>query len=109
MLEAGLLQEMVVVEAAVESRNSLGETSLAWVQFAKRWAMVQAVSYHEQERRKQIGGMGSHTVRMRYVPGLTGKMRIRWASRGNRIMYISSVVEKGRREEHELTVDEQQT
>jgi head-tail adaptor len=109
MLEAGLLQEMVVIEAPVESRNTLGETSLAWVQVAKRWASVQASSYYEQERRKQVGGIGSHIVRMRYVPGLTGKMRIRWASRGNRILYISSVIEKGRREEHELTVDEQQT
>jgi hypothetical protein len=30
-------------------------------------------------------------------------------SRGDRLLYISAVVEKGAREEHELTVEEQAT
>jgi SPP1 family predicted phage head-tail adaptor len=109
MLPAGILQELVVVEAATETRNALGETTLAWSEYGKRWASVEAASYSEQELRKQIGGTATHTVRMRYMDGLTGKMRLRWASRGNRLLYISSVVERGRREEHELAVEEKVT
>lgn len=109
MLPAGLLQELVVVETPTESRNALGETTLAWAEFGKAWASVVAAGYSEQELRKQIGGTATHTVRMRYMAGLTGKMRLRWASRGNRILYISSVVERGRREEHELAVEEKVT
>jgi hypothetical protein len=34
-------------------------------------------------------------------------MRLRWQSRGNRLLYISAVVERGNREELEITVEEQ--
>lgn len=109
MLPAGILQELVVVETPTETRNALGETTLTWSEFGKRWAAVVAASYSEQEMRKQIGGMATHNVRMRYMAGLTGKMRLRWASRGDRLLYISSVVEHGRREEHELACEEKVT
>ena len=109
MLPAGILTEMVVVEAPTETRNALGETTLAWSEFGKRWASIRAVGYSEQEIRKQTTGNATHTIRMRYMPGLTGKMRLRWSSRSNRILYISSVVEHGRREEHELACEEKVT
>ena len=109
MLPAGILTEMVVIEAPTEARNSFGETTLTWSTFATRWASIEATGYSEQARRQQIGGMVSHVVRMRYVPGMTGKMRIRWSSRGSRMLYISSVVEKGRSEEHECQCEEQAT
>jgi hypothetical protein len=34
-------------------------------------------------------------------------MRLRWISRNGRLLYISSVVEQGNREDLELTVEEQ--
>jgi SPP1 family predicted phage head-tail adaptor len=108
-LPAGVLQELVVVESPTETRNSLGETTLEWTQFGRAWASIEAVSYSEQELRRETVGMATHTVRMRYMPGLTGKMRLRWASRSNRLLWISSVVEKGRREEHELACEERVT
>jgi len=108
-LQAGILQEKVVIEAPTEARNAFGETTLTWGTFATRWAHIEATGYSEQARRQQIGGMVSHVVRMRYVPGMTGKMRLRWTSRGDRLLYISSVVEKGRREEHECQCEEQAT
>jgi SPP1 family predicted phage head-tail adaptor len=106
MLPAGILRERVVIEAPTEERNSLGESVQTWDEFATRWASIESISYLEQSRRGQIGGSISHTVRLRYVPGLTGQMRLRWASRDDRLLYISSVVERGVREEHELQVEE---
>jgi hypothetical protein len=43
------------------------------------------------------------------VEGVTGKMRVRWRSRGDRYLYISAVVEIGPRQEHELTCEEKAT
>jgi len=106
MLPAGILREFVIIESPTEERNALGESVQTWDEFSTRWASIEAISYLEQSRRGQIGGSISHTVRMRYVPGLTGQMRLRWASRGGRLLYISSVVERGIREEHELQVEE---
>ena len=109
MLPAGDLQEFVVIEYPVEVRNDLGEATQTWREFAKRWAHIEGISFAEQERRKQLVTSATHVVRMRFVNGITGTMRVRWASRGSRLLYISSVVEKGRREEHELTCEEQVT
>jgi hypothetical protein len=36
-------------------------------------------------------------------------MRFRWTSRGNRLLYIASVVERGFRDELELGCEEQAT
>jgi SPP1 family predicted phage head-tail adaptor len=108
-LAAGLLRESVTVQYPTESRNSYGESAQTWNTLTTRRAMIEAISYTEMERRGQIGGNVSYTVRVRYVPGITGQMRLRWDSREGKILYISSAVERGNREEHELTCEEQAT
>ena len=105
-LPAGILREKVVVEQPTVSRNTLGETTQTWSRLVERWASVEAVSYVEQQQQGQTSGTISHSVRMRYVPGITGKMRIRW---GSRLLYISSVIDKNNREEHELECEERAT
>jgi len=105
-LPAGILREKVVIEEASETRNALGESSQTWATLTERWAELRAVSYSERQDNNQTGGTISHAVRMRYVPGLTGKMRLRW---GSRLLYISSVIERGDREEHELDCEERAT
>lgn len=108
-MQAGILRETIVIEQEVEVRNDLGEPLVTWAPFTTRRASVEAISYSEQERQKQIGGIGTFVVRCRYVPGITGKMRVRWASRSDRLLYIAGLVERNNREEHELTCDERVT
>jgi SPP1 family predicted phage head-tail adaptor len=108
-LPAGILRETIVIEQESTDRNALGESVSTWSTFANRRASVESISYSEQERRKQIGGTGTYIVRCRYVPGITGKMRVRWASRSDRILYVASVVERNSMEEHELSCDEKAT
>lgn len=108
-LQAGLLRESIVIEQQAETRNAFGEVVSTWSTFATRRAAVQSISYSEQQRRKQVGGSGTFTVRCRYVEGVTGKMRVRWASRSNRMLTITAVVEVNHLDEHELTCEEQVT
>lgn len=108
-IPAGLLRESIVIEQQTETRNSFGEVTSTWSTFAARRAAVQSISYSEQQRRKQVGGTGTFTIRCRYVAGVTGKMRVKWTSRSNRLLYISAVVEVGHLDEHELTCEEQAT
>ena len=108
-LPAGLLREVFAIEEPTETRNELGESVQTWDEIGRRYGAYEALSYIEQDRRGQIGGSVSATVRIRYFPGLTGQQRLRWVSRSDRILYVSSVVERGHREEHELTVEEQAT
>lgn len=106
MIPAGRLRELIIVETQTETRNTLGETSSTWSTFATRRASVEAVSYSEQQRQNRISGSSSFRVRCRYVPGISGKMRVRWASRADRLLYISSVVEGANQLEHELECEE---
>jgi head-tail adaptor len=108
-LPAGILREAFVIESPTEARNELGESVQTWSTFATVRGSYEATTYFEQSRRGQIGGTVSATVRVRYVPGVTGAMRLRWVSRGDRLLYISGVVERGHREELELSVEEQAT
>lgn len=105
-IPAGILRETIVIEQQTETRNTLGEAVATWSTFANRRASVESISYSESQRQSSIGGTATWVVRVRFVDGITGKMRVRWASRSNRLLYISSVVERGNRDEHELTCEE---
>lgn len=105
-LNAGDLRESVVVEYAIERRTDEGETIPVWETLARRRASVRPLSYMEQQQTFQTGGSASHAVAIRYCDGVTGGMRLRWESRGDRKLYISSVIEHGDREGHELICEE---
>lgn len=108
-IPAGQLRETVVIEKQTETRNAFGEATSIWSTHATRRASVEAISYSETQKQNRIGGAAVWVVRCHFVDGITGKMRVRWKSRENRYLYISSVVEVGPREEHELTCDEKAT
>ena len=105
-MDSGRLREVVIVEEPIETANELGETTQTWNPIARRRAAIEAVGYIEANRRDQIGGEISHTVTIRYMPALKANMRMRWESRGDRILNISGIVERGIREWHEITAEE---
>jgi head-tail adaptor len=106
MLPAGILRERVIIEEPREHRNALGESVQTWHPVAERMASVQAIAFVESNRRQQVGGDTTYTVRMRYYQPLTSAMRLRWVTRDNRILWIAGLIERGNREEHELTAEE---
>lgn len=108
-LPSGLLTEVFEIQEPVSTRNSAGESVTTWEPVRQVYGSYEAVTYSEQARRGQIGGNLQATVRIRYVAGVTGAMRLRWVSREDRVLMIAGVVERGRREELELTVEENAT
>jgi head-tail adaptor len=106
MLPAGILRERVIIEEAREVRNALGESVQTWHPVAERMASVVAISFVESNRRQQVGGDTTYTVRMRYYQPLTSAMRLRWVTRDNRILWIAGLIERGNREEHEVAAEE---
>lgn len=105
IVDPGAMRHRITVETPSDVRNSVGETSQTWAVFATRWANVQPITYSEQTRRGQIGGSTSYQVNLRYLAGLTASMRLVWPARSNMVLYISSIVEVGNKEEHELSCD----
>lgn len=107
MPPAGQLTEVYVLERPVATRNAAGESVTTWQPVAKVLGSYEQTSFSEQARRGQIGGSLQATVRIHYRDDVRSNMRLRWISRGSRILMIAAIVEGGRRRELELTVEEQ--
>ena len=103
MLASGMMDQKAVIQTPTETTNSIGEPTLTYSEFATRWIALLPLSGAERVASLQTEGTVTHRVRMRYTPGLLPKMRI--VSEG-RTFEIDSVVERGRRVEHELLVTE---
>jgi len=102
-LDAGTLRERVTVQQATETRNRLGESVLEWATFTEVWANVQGVSAREFLLAGQQQIELSHRVKMRYLTGLTSKMRLSWRGR---TLEIISILEHENRSIHELICQE---
>lgn len=103
MIDAGSLRERVTVQQATESRNRLGESISEWSTFSEVWASVQGVSAREFLLAGQQQIELSHRVKMRYLTGLTSKMRLSWRGR---TLEIISILEHDNRSIHELICQE---
>lgn len=104
MIDAGKLRERVTIQIASGSTNTLGETVLAWSNSSAVWASVEGVSARESLTAGQQETTISHRVRLRYLPGLTNKMRFAWRSR---TLDIVSLLEHDNRSVHEAICQEQ--
>lgn len=103
MIDPGKLRERVTVQTPSGSVNALGETVLSWSDYATVWASVQGVSAREALAAGQQEVSLTHTVRLRYLPGLTQSMRFAWR---DRTLEIISLLEHGNRTEHEAICTE---
>ena len=103
MLKSGLMDQKATIETPTEGTNSIGEPTFTYSTFATRWIALLPLSGAERVASLQNEGTVTHRVRMRYTAGLKPKMGL--VSDG-RTFEIDSVVERGRREEHELLVTE---
>lgn len=102
-MDIGKLRERVTVQQASESRNALGETVLSWSTFATVWASVDGVSAREALTAGQNEVSITHKVQMRFLAGMTQRMRLLWRGR---ILEIVSLLEHENRSRHELICQE---
>jgi SPP1 family predicted phage head-tail adaptor len=103
MMNTGQLDTKAVIQQPVEARNSLGEYTLTWSDWATRYIAILPLSGVESINALAVEATVTHRIRMRYTQGLKPKFRI--IAEG-RTFEIISVLEKGRRVEHELLVTE---
>jgi SPP1 family predicted phage head-tail adaptor len=103
-MKAGDLRERITVLAYRETKNAMGEMVPVYDEtFAEVWASVQGVTAREFLLAGQQQTEISHRVRMRFLTGLTQRMRIVWRGR---TLEIVSLLEHANRSEHELLCQE---
>ena len=102
-LDAGNLWARVTIETPTSTQSDVGEATLAWSEFATVWADVQPLSGREAERYGEVVGLSGHKVTMRYLSGLSSKMRLIY---DGRILEIGQINERERRWIHEVICTE---
>jgi SPP1 family predicted phage head-tail adaptor len=103
-MKAGDLRERITVLAYRETKNAMGEMVPVYDEtFAEVWASVQGVTAREFLLAGQQQTEISHRVRLRFLTGLTQRMRIVWRGR---TLEIVSLLEHANRSEHELLCQE---
>lgn len=77
-MEAGKLRHRICIEQATETTATSGETSQTWSNFARCWASISPAGSGESWRAQQVNPLLSHDIVIRFLPGVTPKMRVRF-------------------------------
>lgn len=103
MLPAGIMDKKATIQTPTETLNELNEPTLTYSTYKTRMVALLPLSGNEQINAMANEASVTHRIRMRFTSGLVPKMRI---VIGGRTFEIMSVLERGRREEHECMVSE---
>lgn len=102
-MRAGELRHRITIQRATETQDAFGAVVQTWSTFATLWAGVEALSGREFFAAQQVNAQVSHRIRIRYLSGVTPKMRVVF---GSRTFNIEVVMDDGRRRELQLLVSE---
>ena len=94
-MRAGELRHQIVIQTPTETQNASGSVSTSWGTFATVFADVRPLSSRETFQMDQ--DVAERTVRffIRYISGITHKMRISYDSR---VFDIRTVINTGARD-----------
>jgi SPP1 family predicted phage head-tail adaptor len=91
-VRAGTLRHKIEIqEDEGTTRDAAGVVTPSWVTVngGERWAGVKPISGNESEIGGKQTARRSHEVTIRYLSGVTSKMRVKY---GSRYLYIESVL-----------------
>lgn len=89
-MKAGTLNRRVAVQSYTPSRAANGEETKSWSTVATVWASIDPLSGRELLAARDVLAEVSTRIRMRYLSGVTPKMRI---THGSSVYRIESVIE----------------
>jgi len=87
-MRAGNLKHKVTIQTYSETQSSFGEPVKSWVNLTQAYASITPLSAKEFFK-AGVQAEASHKVEIRYVPGVTSKMRVLY---GVRVFSIESVL-----------------
>jgi len=88
-LRAGNLRHYITIEQPVENFDSNKELITTWSTFSQVWAEILPLVGREYWSAKQVNAETTGKLRIRYIAGITPKMRIKF---GTRIFDITGVI-----------------
>lgn len=88
-INPGEFRHIVIFQKKLGVQNSYGEISDEWTDFLKTRAGIYPVSGKEFFAAETVNSELTHKVHLRFLPGITPDMRIKF---GNRFFTIISVI-----------------
>jgi len=90
-MEIGKMNKRIIIQRIKTSpQNAYGEPIDEWETFATVWASIEPLQASEFWAQEQIQSEIKIRIRIRYLSGVTSKMRV---LHGERILVIESVIE----------------
>lgn len=98
-MRAGRLNRRIIIQEPTETQDDFGEAIQSWATYRTIWAEVRQKPGRESFDADQIVAETDTVFKIRYLTGLTRKMRISYNSD---IYDIHSISEIGFKEGHEI-------
>jgi SPP1 family predicted phage head-tail adaptor len=99
-MQIGRLDRKITIESVTETRDGVGQPTETWSTFATVWATKKEMGGKEMMAANQTVAESAAIFTIRYLSGVTPKMRINY---GGNIYDILSIAEKGRQNYLEIT------
>jgi len=96
MIEAGQFRHRVSVQQLAGGQDETGQEEAGWAEIAQRWASIEPLSGREFFQGKQLEAEVTVRIRMRYLRGLTPKMRVVYGARAFDVQHVINVEERNR-------------
>jgi len=93
-MQAGLLRKRLTIQSRSTTQDSYGQPALTWTDVDTVWGEIVPVSGSESLTADAVQSSQVHMVTIRYYPGITTKMRIKY---NERIFDIKSVLNENER------------
>ena len=88
-MKIGRLRHKIIIEKPTETTSDTGDVIQSWADFATVWAEVTPLKGREYWASKQTTSEITGKIRIRYLDGITPKMRVKF---GSRIFNIEAVL-----------------
>ena len=94
VMKIGKLQRRITIQEYVTARDSFGAEVPTWVDVATVWASVTPVSGKEYFASAQVNAEATTKITMRYLAGITPKMRVVFEARTFEIISLLNFEER---------------
>lgn len=93
-MQAGLLRKRLTIQKPSQAQDGYGQTLDTWTDVATVWGEIVPVSGREMIAANAMQESKTHAITIRYIAGITPKMRIKY---GTRLFDIQSVLDENER------------
>lgn len=97
-MDIGRMRFRVTIEKLAGTVDTDGQENSTWATHGERWAEIEPLSGREFFAARQVQSDTTHRVTIRYLAGITPKMRITYGSRHFDIEGVADIGERN----HEL-------